>query len=744
MSAENSCLRESGQPGSSEPLNREDSCRRWFALLSLGSFLLFQSSLALFGQTVSTGHPPSAANPPEYRIVKITDQPIIDGRLTDPVWDQAEVITDLYQRIPFNGQPASEPSEIRLVRDDENIYIGAYLFQDPSTIRATYLRHGVSFVHTDDTFEVAFDTFHDHRRGYDFVTNPNGARHDTQIEGIDVFNNEWEEVWQVRTSIQSDGWCAEFRIPIRILRFVPGQDDWGMSIQRRLQFRQEWVNWVPTPVQWDIAHLSYAGNLNGMSDVRPQRNLQAIPALVATRLDSEEREKTSYDLDPSLDVKYVMGANLTLDLTANTDFAQVEADDTQVNLTRFSLFFPEKREFFLESAGIFSFGSPRNVEVFFSRRIGIAEGQSVPILGGARLTGKIGPYTVGLITMQTGDVPVQDSTNYSAVRVSRDVGQNSRVGGIFTNVGQPGFGNRAFGGDAELYLTPSIQLKGFLAGNSGTGIGKSPYAYELAVSYQTDPWGLTLSQMTVGESFDPAIGFVRRSDIRDFDGQLRRRYRPNTGWSRTVDLTADMRYLTDLDGRLLTRNLSFRVQNTEPSGARWTYQYDRDFEQLTEDFEIHPDIIIPLAAYRNQMHTVSWFSERGRRLAASVLFAGGSFFEGHQRQLTTTGLVNFSRQFSMGPEYQRNWVDLPAGDFSTTVGRMRINYNYNPNIGVAGLLQWNSTTEEFSANIVFRLIYLRDSNLYIVFNERERRGDGRGWILGQRAAIFKITYRIYL
>ncbi len=648
------------------------------------------------------------------------------------------------QRVPNYGEPASEPTEMRLLRDDQYIYVGACMQQDPGSIRRNKLRHR-DFIPSDDTIEVVFDTFHDGRRGYIFLTNPNGAKHDTQVDGIREYNDDWDEVWEVRTSLRADGWCAEFRIPVRVLRFEPGRDVWGFNVQRRLQAKKEWDYWAPIPPQYDISHLGLAGELSGFADLRQQRNLQVVPALVATRLESQGAGEVSYELKPSLDAKYVMGSNLTLDLTANTDFAQVEADETQVNLTRFSLFFPEKREFFLESARIFDFGVRRDTEIFFSRRIGIAQGEEVPLLGGARLTGTLGPYELGLMMMQTKDSPEQPETNYTAARVRRALTGRSTVGAIFTNVSGSGQSNRVLGVDTSLWLSPNVEVTGFLAGVEGTGIGARAYAHQLSVNYQTDPWGISFGEKTVGPGFDPGIGFVRRRDIRDWSGALRRRYRLNRPWSRALDLTAEVSYLTDVDNRLLTRLLSFEVSDELPSGDEFSFRYERQFEQLTEDFQIQSDplVVIPQAAYRFDRARLSWQSEASRRLVADASFSWGSFFGGRRQDLSVGNTYYFHRQFDASWEVEHNRVQVPAGDFTTSLARMRLNYNYNSNIGVGGLLQWNSSTDEFSANIRLRILYGRDSDVFFVYNERQTNEAG-GWVLTQRALIFKLTYRLYL
>jgi hypothetical protein len=683
-----------------------------------------------------------AAQERRAHVAKITTPPVIDGLLNDPVWKESDVLTDFTQRIPFSDVPASCMTEIRILRDDQYIYAAAYMKQDPATITRNKLRHEDS-PYLDDTIELIFDTFHDHLRGSDFLTNPNGARLDTQIDGYKGFNDDWNEVWDVRTSIQPDGWCAEFRIPVRVLRFQPGRDVWGLQVQRRIQYNQENDYWSPVPKQYDHSHLGYSGDISGFADLRQARNLQVIPAIVPTRLQSADRLRPEYEAEPSLDVKYVMGSNMTLDLTANTDFAQVEADDTQVNLTRFSLFFPEKREFFLESASLFDFGVAKDTQVFFSRRIGISQGQEVPIWGGARLTGKIGKFDLGIMNMETKDSPEQDATNYSVVRVRRGLRGRSTVGAIFTNASSDGYDNRVFGTDTTLWFSPTVRFKGFVAAARGSSIAGQGLAHNVTLDYLTDPLTLTISEKTVGAGFDPGIGYVKRRNIRDLTTIARRRWRLNREWSRNVDLTGTYTYLTDTDGRLLTRVTSLVASNVLPSGSHLDLTLSRSFEQLTEDFRIIPTIVIPLAAYGFQTQTLTWQSGTSQRVQFKSAFSRGSFYGGNQKELIFSNTTHYSRHVRTTVEYQYDRVNLPAGSFNTSVARLRANYTFNPEFSINGLLQYNSTTRELSANLVLRVRYARDSSIFFVYNERQT-NQTNGWLLGQRAEIFKITYRLYL
>jgi hypothetical protein len=297
--------------------------------------------------------------------------------------------------------------------------------------------------------------------------------------------------------------------------------------------------------------------------------------------------------------------------------------------------------------------------------------------------------------------------------------------------------------DTSLWFTSNLRLKGFLASMRGSSIAGNAIAHQLALEYQTDPLSLTLSGKTVGAGFDPGIGYVKRQNIRDFTATARRRWRLNREWSRNVDLTGGFTYLTDTGGGLLTRLASLQASNVLPSGSHLDFTFSRAFEQLTQDFRIMPSVVIPLAAYGLQTQTINWQSATSRRVSFKSAFSRGSFYGGNQKEVILGNTVHFSRHLRTTAEYQYDRVNLPGGNFRTSVARLRVNYVFNPEISINGLLQWNSTTGEFSANVVLHVLYARDSSIYFVYNER-RIDNAAGWILGQRAEIFKITYRLYL
>ncbi|MCH8266680.1 MAG: carbohydrate binding family 9 domain-containing protein, partial [Acidobacteria bacterium] len=394
--------------------------------------------LALLGLLASSSAQPARGQGSEghngqyrYRAVFVETPPTVDGDLSDPVWQQAEVIDQLTQQEPDFGAPPTEKTEVRLVYDSTALYIAAYCYDsDPAGVVRNILRFRDDQVWTkDDVIRFALDTFHDHRRAYIFSINPLGTKQDTQVDN-NTWNSSWDEVWDVRTRLQDDGWSLELRIPFRILRFPPGGGGvWGFNFERIIKRKNESSLWVPIPPGFFLSRTEYYGHLEGISVSEARRNIQIIPYGLLGGARSKGVSGADSTMEGGVDLKMSVASSLSLDLTYNPSFAQVEADDEQVNLTRFSLFFPEKREFFLENAPLFNFGLVRDTQLFFSRRIGLVGGEAVPILGGARLSGKAGAFDVGLLTTQTENHPKAPSTNLSTGRLRWNMGERSYIGG---------------------------------------------------------------------------------------------------------------------------------------------------------------------------------------------------------------------------------------------------------------------------------------------------------------------------
>ncbi len=556
--------------------------------------------------------------------VSAPEAPVLDGEVAgDAAWAGATPLTTFWQEQPNEGQPASERTEVRVLFTADTLYVGVMLFdQDPSGIVVSDARRDAPLDDTD-SFQMIFDTYRDRQNGFVFGTNPAGVEYDGQVTnegqgggGLGFgqmqsggsgsgFNINWDGAWTVRTKVGEQGWSAEFAIPFRTLRYPSGAEQtWGVNFQRNIRRKNERAYWAPIPRQFNLYRLSLAGSLGGVR-TPALRNFWVTPYALANAVTSGERPVDSTVLgDVGGDVKYSITPSLTLDGTINTDFAQVEVDDQQVNLDRFTLFFPEKRPFFLENAGFFSVGNPGEVDLFFSRQIGIGDdGQSIPIMGGARVSGKAGRFNVGLLNMQTDDY--QDrlaSTNFSVARVSRDLPNRSSIGAIFTN--RQGTGDlapdndhgRTYGVDGRLGLGLTTVISGFASKTETPGIVEDDHAFNLRSQTNRKQWDLNLGYQEVGGGFDPQIGFLSRRGYRKTDASLMTRFRPQD-FIKVQELRphATFRGFWGFDGFQetgflhLDNHWQFRDSTEIHTGMNLT------LEGVRLPFEIYPGIFVPRA-----------------------------------------------------------------------------------------------------------------------------------------------------
>ena len=417
----------------------------------------------------------------------------IDGELDEPQWKLSEVAKDFIQNEPDTGEPATERTEVRLLYDDENLYLGVYCYDSAGREGLTVTQISRDFGPGDgDHFAMIFDTFNDHRNGYVFGTNPRGAKREGQMGGDGERRTyDWDAIWHVESKITDEGWQAEFAIPFRTLRFRDIEEQvWGLNFTRRIRRKNESMHWSPIPRPYRLSKVSYAGTLDGLSGIRQGRNFYVKPYISAPILRREE-DDVDFLPDAGLDIKYEITPGLTLDVTLNTDFSQVEADQQQINLTRFPLFFQEKRDFFLENATMFQVrragrARSRNLIAFFSRRIGLERGRVIPILGGARLTGRVDKYRLGFLSIQTDNFEELSSTNFSVARIRRNIFQNSDVGGIFINK-QSGEGvyNRTYGIDGHFQFFRHLEIASFLLKTDTPGLEGDDTSFDAFVGWRT-------------------------------------------------------------------------------------------------------------------------------------------------------------------------------------------------------------------------------------------------------------------
>ncbi len=705
----------------------------------------------------------------------------LDGWLDEPDWAAAPAASGFRQSEPNEGAPASEPTEVRVLFDSEYLYIGVWAHDsEPRRIIARQLRRDAPLGRSrfgggtrggDDAIELILDTFDDNRNAYYFATNPQGV----QVDGLitdESFRPDlnWDAVWDVRARITADGWTAEIAIPFRTLRFPEseGESSWGFNVQRVVGRKNEQSLWTSWSRQGEgLTRVSRAGELAGLQVPNQGTRLAFKPYTLGEAARDYENEPfggTAIDGAVGVDAKLGFSSGLLLDLTVNTDFAQVEADDEQVDLTRFNLFFPEKREFFLENAGIFQFGdagffrSPP-ILLFFSRRIGledtdVAGAQSVPIIGGARLTGRAGGQTIGFLNAVTAEeetlgVPL---SNFAVARIKRDIGQRSHLGAIVTHrYEDDGFTNVAGGVDWTFWLSRPMKLEGFYARTSQTGPGGDDRAWRLNLDYTGDWLGWSADQLEIGPELTPGIGFVRRHDIARSRLYLRLTPRPPIPGLRKIDFVSRFEYVASAETRgLMDRRLVLSARPELDSGDRGRVEIERRFQRLDEPFELTegpsptegppPDegVIVPAGDYEDWVLAASVNSSGSRPVSVGVQGRLEDFWGGER--WGAGGSVNFSSpHIGVELRYDHNDIDIPGGAFTTDLVSGRLNLALNTRLFGNALIQYNSQTGSFSTNLRVRFIYRPGSDFFIVFNERRDVEAGR-WSPANRAFILKLTY----
>ena len=715
---------------------------------------------ALTGLPEATPLPQSASRDRTVTAVRIESPIEIDGELDEPEWSLAEPARDFLQFEPTHGEPSTEPTEVRILYDDENLYLGVYCFDSGGKEALVVNDINRDFFQFDtDSFGFVLDTFDDNRNGFLFNTNPQGAKFDSQVgDNGSIFNREWDAIWHVKSKITEAGWQVEIAIPFKSLRFGNKEvDRWGINFQRRIRRKNEDTFWALPPRPFSMARVSLAGTLENIQAASTGPNLYLKPYLSAPIV-RVQGDDVDFQPEAGLDLKYGLTSQLTLDVSVNTDFAQVEADNQQINLTRFSLFFPEKREFFLENAPIFQFGRQggrfRRVAgsfeqvaadaiPFFSRRIGISESRLVPVLGGARVTGRAGPYTLGMFSMQTDDFEENPSTNFSVVRIRRDVLGRSDVGGIFINKYADGDRyNRTYGVDGNFNFFGGLDLTSYLLKTETPDVQDKDVAGSVFVAW-TDPRFQAEAQHTVlGENFNPEVGFAPRVGIEKSVGRFAWTPRPGESipWIRGFTPLVQLDYLTDDDRALVTRTLETKLWVEFQNGSRFSATRKFRFERLTEPFFIRPDQAIAVGDYPFSEYFLTFSSDRSRMLSGEVRLTTGDFFDGERDLYRFQIVFRKNYRFEAQVTWNHNDVRLPSGDFSTDLVITRLQYSFSTNLFLNGLIQYNSDLEEVGSNIRFNFIHRPLSDFFLIYNEK-RSTTGE---VSERALIAKLTYSFSL
>lgn len=689
----------------------------------------------------------------------------IDGVLSEDIWRRAPALTGLVQREPSQGEVATERTEVRVVYDDEKLYVAVMAFdREPNAVVARILQRdkllepdffgsGIQFA-GDDAVAILFDPFDDDRNGVIFATNPNGAEFEALVsdEGREI-NIDWRGVWEVSAQRSAEGWSAEFAIPWRTLRYPDGAPDhaWGFNVFRTIRRKHEDVLWQSWQREGGgLQRVSRAGRLTGLVNLpRQGRNIEVKPFVLTGRRQEPDEQGLvvgESDLSAGFDVKTELRPGLLLDLTYNTDFAQVEVDDEQVNLTRFDLFFPEKRDFFLENSGIFQFGVPNNpfepplFLMFFSRRIGIGDDGEVPIMGGARLTGRVGAQTVGFLNVVTDSAFGAPRENFAVARIKRDVGGSNYLGAMLTDRRSSTDWNTGVGVDGQFTVGSAWVWQGYAARTFTRG-QNAGYSFRLAYDYSGETWGSFFNHVTVSPDVETRAGFTTRTDYRKTDLYGAHTWRPESLLGlRDLSVWFGGTYASTVsEGRFQDWVAGFALNPTWRSGDGFTAFFNGSETVVDEAFSLSDSVDVPAGRYRNDH--IGWFantsSSRWISLGSNAMIT--RFYGGHLVSVGGTLNLAPSPQVSMSVGHTRNDVSVPGGSFVADISSLRLSYSFSTRLSTNVLVQYNSLDDAFSTNVRFNFIHRPGSDLFIVFTEN-RGDDRRLWTLQDRGVVMKITY----
>jgi hypothetical protein len=730
---------------------------------------LAASLVAIVAGPVHAQTPAPTAPAPRRMVARRVDGPIvIDGNLDEAIWQEAEPAAEFVQVEPREGVPASERTEVRLVFDDQAVYVGVVCFDsNPSGIITSDTSRDPN-LGDQDSFQMIFDTYHDRQNGFVFGTNSAGAEYDAQVRnegqtqpsgppslgggnsrgsGAGV-NTNWDGAWEVRTRITETGWQAEFRIPLRTLRYGNPPQTWGVNFTRNIQRKREETYWSPVARIYNLTRVSSAGELAGL-DLKTPRNLKLMPyVLSSANRNFTPGATTDGSADWGVDAKVGVTTALNLDLTYNTDFAQVEVDEQQINLTRFNLLFPEKRPFFLENRGLFAVGKSGEVDLFFSRRIGITDsGALVPIQGGARLSGKARGVNIGFLDMQTKAVDGAPGDNFLVTRVSKDLANRSSVGGIFVNRSATGSGpgsdhwNRTWGADAKWGVGDAITFSGFAARTETPGFTGRQHAYDVGIEYNTRPRRTFFEYTEVGESFNPEVGFLERPDgfrqvWMGYYENVRtpwlarhglREWRPHTSYQS----------FWGFDG--LQETATWHIDNAWDfeNGNSISPALNIQYEGLREPFEIYPGVVVPPGRYTSPFAFGIVNTDRRKPISGGFQYSIGGFLSGSQVSFSPSLNLRQSGRVTSSVRWTHNGIDLPQGAFSTNLVTARAAYNFTPLVSAQVLVQYNDRSRRWATNLRFNWQESAATGLYIVYNDTEA-FDGLGPV--NRAFIVKYSH----
>ncbi len=706
---------------------------------------------------------PATAPRPTLTAVELKEPLRIDGRLDEPFYATTPPTTQLTQTEPVAGQPFSEKTELWVAFDRRNIYVTWRCWEShPDRVIGSELRRDSNLIVTaNDNVAFAFDSFHDRRNSVLFVVGPDGGRVDGQVVGERQWSSDWNPVWSLKTSRFDGGWIVEAAIPFRSLRYTPGSSKpWGFMARRMSRWKNEIAYITPVPNGSGIASVMWASfyaDLAGIHTPPAGKNLEVKPYVtgsLTTDRTATPRRNNDPAGDVGVDVKYGLRQNLTADLTYNTDFAQVEADEQQVNLTRFSLFFPEKREFFLENQGTFAFGGaggagtagPDVPTLFYSRRIGLDDGQAIPILGGGRVTGRSAGLEIGAMQIRTdnGGTARLRATDFSALRLKRDILGKSSVGVMATRRSEaPGRRSpgATYGADARFAFGQNLSANAYWAETDTPGVSGDQQSYRAQLDYNADRYQLQAERLDVGAGFNPEIGFVRRRNMVKSAALMRFSPRPHHGPVRKVSMSSAINYIENGTGRLETRQVDGDVSVEFQNSDKVLIGVTDEYEFLPQPFRIASSVTLPSAGYGFRFFRAGFDFGQQRAAFGQVRVQRGEFYSGTQTTVALSAArVAFSPRLAVEPTASINAVELREGHFTNRLVGGRVTFTATPRMFTSALIQYNSSTASLSSNVRFRWEYLPGSELFLVYNDQRGTVGAQGFPdLQNRSLILKIN-----
>jgi hypothetical protein len=670
--------------------------------------------------------------------VRVSDPIRIDGLLSEAAWLLTQPATDFRQQQPTEGAPASERIEVRVLFDERNVYFGIRAFDsDAAHINARELVRDASFSN-DDTIAILLDTYHDRRNAFRFVVNPLGTQQDALItdEGRDI-NVSWNGSWLSSGRIDDKGYTVEIEIPLTTLRFREGIESWGFNISRVIRRKNEESLWTSWQRSFGLERVSQAGELTGVEGIRRRRLREikpyatgewreGVPLIGKSGFDAGVRGNVGIEV-----AKLGLTPSLTAEFTVNPDFGQAEVDDQIVNLSRFSVFFPEKRDFFLENSGIFLFGRQGENQAFFTRRIGLTDnGAPVPIDYGVKVTGKIGPYNVGFLQVQTRKLGEASTglgiprQQFTVLRVKRDILKRSYVGAILINrqgattVDGSSY-NRVGGADAEFNLTDHYKVKAFWMGSATPGVRSGAGSSRLESIFENDLYRFITVYEDVGAKFNPEVGFIERNAIHQYFGQVAYKPRPKfIPHVQQMEFETQIEYYTDRAGKLATRQAELSWDTVFKNSSEFFFRpIEAVNDVLTEPFQIRRGIVIPKGTYHFNRPQASFTSDLSKRIVFRIREKWGDFYSG--RRAETSGGITWRPNSHLLLDFSESYnkVRLREGNFSTSLFSGRLNYNFSRKLLTSGLIQLNSAARLSAINVRLRYNYRPNSDFFLIYNQ---------------------------